>query len=215
MSQRINLLRDGLEERQLPWSATHGLLLSLAALLLVGLWAAVEQRRLAQLRAQTAAEQVRIEAAQAAVVELGKALEQHQPSKTLPVQIEVARRELDGRRWLLAQLRQVQGEDGASALSDYLAALGRQRLEPAWLTAITLVAEADAVEVGLRGQSLDAETVPRYLQRLGEEPALVGREFSLFALAQPEQPSAGLEFRLATRCGSVALQSLCAQENTP
>jgi len=61
-----------------------------------------------------------------------------------------------------------------------LRALARHRLEGVWLTAVTLTGESG--ELSLVGKALRAELVPRYIDRLAQDPALRGRRFSTLSV---------------------------------
>lgn len=211
MSQQINLLRDGLEILELPWSARQAGLLLLAALLLTGLWAGLASWQLQRARTELAALQGQIEQGQAQVLQLGQAVAARQPDPRLPQQIEARRHELAGKRWVIDTLA---GKDpfASARFSTYLEALGRQRLDALWLDLILI--DAGGAELALRGRTRDPALLPGYLQRLGTESAFSGREFRLFRLDQIASDAAvdrgSLQFSVATRCGGAGLQAVCA-----
>jgi hypothetical protein len=82
--------------------------------------------------------------------------------------------------------------------SDYFEALARQHMSGLWLTGVT-ISDAGA-NLRLEGRTLDAVNVPRYVQRLGAERVLAGKEFEVF-LISGEKPGAQLEFSLQTQTG--------------
>lgn len=216
MSQQINLLRDGLEGRKVPWSARKLAVVVLALLVVLGLWSVLLQRQLGALKASHVQLRAEIEAGNGELQVLAKALQARAPSPSLPGEIESARQDLDGRRWLLATLRGQSQEGGAVPLSPFLEGLGRQRIDSLWLTAIAI--DLGGVELGLRGRVLDPQALPLYLQRLGTEPAFANRDFRLFALERPvaaaDKPALpGLDFAVATRCGAPGMEAICSDKD--
>jgi Tfp pilus assembly protein PilN len=101
----------------------------------------------------------------------------------------------------VAELRRVEqalGRDrfvSSGGYSDFFVALARQPMAGLWLTGIT-ISEAGA-NLTLAGRTTDAVNVPRYLQRLGTEKTLAGKEFEVFVLSR-DKDEAELEFSLKT-----------------
>jgi hypothetical protein len=83
-----------------------------------------------------------------------------------------------------------------SGFSPYLAALGRQHSNGLWLTQLAINGATGALEVA--GQSLRAELVPAYLQRLGGEQALAGQRFDRLTIERSEQ-SERVAFQVSSR----------------
>jgi MSHA biogenesis protein MshI len=67
-----------------------------------------------------------------------------------------------------------------------------------WLTGIRL--ESFPATLTLKGQTRSADLVPRYLERLGEEPAFIGETFSDFRISRPDGEAARqwVNFQIAT-----------------
>lgn len=200
MSQRVNLYRDDLRPFEPSGELRRLLAVLVAVLVLLLLWGGWSQYRSAQavaardaLLAEQADLQARSEAA-------SQALARRVPDAALTSALVAAQQAVDGRRWFDENLRAA----GTPLLSfgEVLAGLGRQRPEALWLTRIHL-ADAGA-RLGLGGRSLEADAVPVYLQRLSNEPALLGRSFSRFEIGRGETPTAPLRFELATDCEALA-----------
>ncbi len=68
--------------------------------------------------------------------------------------------------------------------SPYFVALARQHEPGVWLTALDITGAAE--QMALAGRSLEAELVPRYLQKLSKEQSLSNIEFHVFKLARPQ-----------------------------
>ena len=106
-----------------------------------------------------------------------------------------ARRDLD-----LALLRDVERRGAAAgtgaAFSTILTGLARQDVDGLWLTRIEL--DEAGAHVALEGRALEAEEIPRFLRRLGREPAFEDRRFRQLELLRSDDGAAGLALRLAT-----------------
>lgn len=102
---------------------------------------------------------------------------------------------------------QLMEQTGGPARSDYLdplRALARQRLEGVWLTSVQLAGEDG--ELSIAGRALNAALVPQYIQKLGQDDALQGREFSTLSIEREKKtdkaPASGtVDFRLLAPAG--------------
>jgi MSHA biogenesis protein MshI len=201
MTQRINLYRDDLRPRERSGELQRNLAIAGAALLAMLVWGGIAQWRdsssasaLARLTEEQAALQSEMTAATARLAE-------RRPDAALTAALVEAQFAVDGRRWLSSELARAGNE--AAAFSEVLGGLGRQRPAPLWLTRIH-VADAGAA-LGLSGRTLDPAAVPSYLEALGGEAALAGREFTHFRIGRDEDAPAGpLDFDMATDCAVLA-----------
>ena len=71
----------------------------------------------------------------------------------------------------------------------YLQAFSRQAIDGLWLTGFTV---GGAGDVAIHGRVVNPELVPAYIQRLNNESALKGREFSVLELRRPQPTAAAL-----------------------
>ena len=106
------------------------------------------------------------------------------------------RKELEGRQRIVAHLAATDAGN-LEGFAPHLEGLARQKPASLWLTDV--VVSKGGAEMVLRGNSLQAEQVPRYLQRLAAESAFAGREFGNLQIARPEQGPAHYEFIVSTR----------------
>lgn len=97
--------------------------------------------------------------------------------------------------------------------SGHLAALGRRHPEGLWLEHIRI--GDGGRDVLLRGLTLDADLVPRFLGNLRQEPVLAGTAFATFALVADEAHAGPLQFALATGCGTGAEGDAGAEGEEP
>ena len=193
MSQQINLYQPLFRRQRKLFSAmtiaqAAGLFIAgLALIYAYGSWqvsslggeiATLEaQRRVAMTQLQTLSEQTRPTTR----------------SQIVADQLREAEREtLQKRRLLVAfQTRRLGNTRGFAA---HLEALARQRIDGLWLTRV----EVRDGGVALAGETEAGELVPRYLARLGGEPAFRGTEFSRFKLTRGEERGAPVLFDVAT-----------------
>lgn len=200
MIQTIDLYRDDLRpEEKNPELARNLALIGLGVVALL-VWGSVLQWQTSSSAARLAALNTEQEQLQSAIATASQQLGARVPDPAITGALVRAQFAVDGRRWLLGRLE----EAGASRVvfSEVLGGLGRQRLEPLWLTHIRLAEGGE--QLGLSGQTLSADAVPQYLQRLAAEPALKGREFQYFSILRPEKAGAPLVFSLATGCEALA-----------
>ena len=88
------------------------------------------------------------------------------------------------------------GAGTGAAFSTILTGLARQDVDGLWLTRIEL--DEAGAHVALEGRALEAEEIPRFLRRLGREPAFEDRRFRQLEILRSDDGAAGLAFRLAT-----------------
>lgn len=82
--------------------------------------------------------------------------------------------------------------------SGHLAALGRRHPRDLWLDRIVI--GDGGRRLALRGLTLDADLVPRFLHELQREPGLAGTAFASFTLAGDDEAPGPMRFALATAC---------------
>lgn len=68
--------------------------------------------------------------------------------------------------------------------SEYMRAFSRQVVPGLWLTGFTVT--GDAAQISLNGGVLDPELVPVYIQKLGREGVMQGKNFSTLQMQQPK-----------------------------
>jgi hypothetical protein len=126
--------------------------------------------------------------------------------KTLDARIA----ELEGR---LRANEQLMAQSAPQAAADYIAplrALARHRLEGVWLTSISLAGESG--ELSLTGRALRAELIPKYIDRLGQDPAMRGRRFSTLAIERDAAPPGASAKGAPAAAESVGFRLLASAE---
>jgi len=198
VNQNINLYQPIFRRQRKVFSAET--MLIMLALLILGLalitvWS---QWRYAGMSERVAQLQDQESEALARLASLEETLPARQESPALRRAVEASEAERAVKERALTVLED--GELGQQqGFSRYLEALGRQRIDPVWLTHISL--EEGGQQIGLRGRTRQAEQVPIYLQRLSNEPSYEGTDFRTMRMDRRELDEGGsvLEFRLSTR----------------
>lgn len=80
--------------------------------------------------------------------------------------------------------------------SNLMVGLARHRVDSLWLTQIQFANGGQ--KVGLKGKTLQAESVPHYVQMLRSETLFLGRTFDLFQLTSDEKLEKLLHFTLSS-----------------
>ena len=126
------------------------------------------------------------------VVLSAKAEKLHQDDSLVAAN-ERLNRMLFARRNMISTLDRVVVKE-AEGFSHSLVALARQKEEGLWLNSIYLGGTNQSMV--LEGITTKAELVPKYLQKLRQEPSFLGKNFALFELNKSESYRAGLKFTL-------------------
>lgn len=198
MNQNINLYQPIFRRQKKIFSAETMLTmiaLMIAGLVLISVWSqwrySVLQGRIQQLQEQE-------DQALERLASLEETLPAQRESPALKRAVETTEAERDLKRRALEVL-----DDGAlgqmDGFSPYLEALGRQRVEPVWLTGIRI--DGGGRHLRLAGRTQDASQVPVYLQRLSNEAVYQGTDFRTMEINRTELDTGGtvLEFHLSTR----------------
>lgn len=179
MHQQINLYQPIFrEERKLFSLKTVSIAAGVVAAALLGMWAlsagnvAGLEKAVVQLREQQAAQEQLVQRANAMLDAQGS-------PATVEAEVKRLSALLAERTHALNLLRG--GAAGESrGFAPRLAALARQRADGVWLEELVLGGAANGLV--LRGRSVDADRVPKYLQMLTEEPELSGARFDRVVL---------------------------------
>lgn len=106
--------------------------------------------------------------------------------------VQERERRLAGGAALLAGLSERMSEP-SSGFSSVLASLAREPLDGVWLQRIVVGAEGGLL---FEGRAVDADRIPRFVERLGREPELIGREFSTLRIERGGAGSRSVSFSL-------------------
>lgn len=194
MKQQVNLYTPELRPRR-EWLTLNQLVLAGGlALLLMALISGTQRWSLNQEQQQLIEQRSELEALRLRVEEQEAALQARGIKPGLQESVAQLERQLRQRRDLVSRTEQlaVSAEKG---FSPYLRSLARQSDSELWLTRIRI--NLGAGELRLQGRTKSGDQVPRYMNRLKQEPLFSGRRFADFSL-QRETENGALTFRLAT-----------------
>lgn len=190
MKRDLNLYNPALEPARelLTVDRFVGVVL-LAAALAAGV-VAVDEVRARQTEATVAAALQEQAARQAQVEQLAAALAARRPDPQ-------RQRELESLEGVVASRARTVAALDAGALgdtrgmADYFRALARAHQDGVWLREVRV--SGTAPDLVVAGQALEAELIPRYLQRLGSQASLRGRSFASIEVSAPsESPAAAV-----------------------
>lgn len=188
MNQQVNLYQPILRRERKVFGAQAMLWSVLLAVAGLALLSGVLAWRLDLRRADVAA----LEQQSAELSARVQRLEQQYPVPRKDPTLEAAVIRLQGevaaKRRFLEHFSRREADGGFAA---YLAALARQPVEGLWLTSVRIGAEG----LDIHGGATRAELVPRFIQRLGQEPVFVGREFRGLQLQRRDDGVLGFELR--------------------
>ncbi|MEX0732045.1 MAG: hypothetical protein WED00_16940 [Aquisalimonadaceae bacterium] len=81
----------------------------------------------------------------------------------------------------------------SAGFSSVLASLAREPLDGVWLERIVIGREGGLL---FEGQAVNADRIPLFVERLGREPELIGREFSTLRIERPATDARSVSFSL-------------------
>jgi len=193
--QQINLFQDALRPAreflalaQLAKSA--GVMLVLLALINLGQWLLAwrgEQQFVA-----LHAEQVQLQAQLAQLQTEMQARAAESNEAILQTQLAQQDTQLQNKQQVL-QMLSGRSVGNVAGFAPQLSGLARQRLEGLWLTSLYI--HDGGEKLNLRGSTSTADLLPKYLQRLAQEPSFHGIEFKTFVM-QRAKDKAQVDFDL-------------------
>ncbi len=192
--QQVDLYTDELRPRKEKLLAGTALSVLLLALAVIVVAAGVTRYQESRLQAETAALQQQNEQLQRSVEQLTDEVAARQPDPEVEAALERVTATLARRQQLLDRVENLIASE-TTGFSSPLSALARQVPQGLWLTYIRL--DALHGEVGLAGKAQSGRLVPVYLEKLGDEPAFIGKTFGSFRLDR-EEDGRLIEFRVAT-----------------
>jgi hypothetical protein len=190
MSQQINLFNPIFMKQRKYFSLLTMLqslgLIVLGSLLFYGY--AVYQ--VEQLSGQSAESLARYNAEQARFARLVVELSPQQANQLLQDEVRQLEKRLSDQAELISTLKS-DSFGNISGYSEYMRAFSRQAVPGLWLTGFKVT--GDAAHISLSGAVLNPELLPAYIQRLGREHVMQGKNFSTLAMqqAKPELSKAG------------------------
>jgi hypothetical protein len=205
MKRQINLYEARLRPR-FEWATARHLACAVVLLcvLLAALVVSVQQEAKSMASALSAV-QTELQLAQAQLATVSEQATERAVSPTLTAELRQTRTLLETRQEVVAALsgNKIGNHTG---FADYMFSFARQANPDVWLTGFTLTAGGEELE--LRGRLLDPTKLPDYVQRLGDEPLLRGRQFAMLDIrgAAPEAKKASPEGAAQTNAEAPLVQ---------
>jgi len=198
--QQINLYQEEFRQQSLPLSALQALLATAGLLLLLLGASAWRYWQAYGLDAQVQQAQQQLQQSQQLLAEGKIAFPAAQAEPRL------ARRLVRLKQDVLLKQRVLQVLSGrqfgnTQGFVEQVSGLARQRIEGMWLTQLDI--RQGGAQLGMKGNALQPELLPRYLQRLAHEPVFAGVEFDTFLMQRRQQAPHWIEFSLATKAKAV------------
>jgi hypothetical protein len=183
MSQQINLLNPALiRQKDLLNTTNIAIVLGLVCMLMVGYYSYVQK----QLSTQTTQRSHMANELSATQAQLKQTALLHTPrelNKALLNQIT----QLEQKEKMQQQVLQTVNQSSTTPDKGYAAlmhAFAKQSLNGLWLTGFSI--DSITEQLNISGRTLQADLVPDYISRLGNEPALKGKLFSSLNMISPK-----------------------------
>jgi hypothetical protein len=193
MRQQINLYQDILIDKPKPLQSRQSgllLLVTVLCLVLISVYSYWQNYNLntevKRLQAQQLVESTRIAA-------LEKQYPERQKNVLLEEKIQRLEQEIQGQNRALSYFSG-QDEDGNGKILDSLEGLAQYPLKGIWLSRIRLL--DGGTEVQLSGSAVKADTIPDYLDLIGENHIFGGKVFARLKLNRLKEQAGQVDFML-------------------
>ncbi len=183
MSQQINLLNLELFKQSKPFSALIMARILGAMVLGVVLLTGYARYQLSNLDKQATLSAAQLLSAQSELAKVNAEFGVRQKSTMLANEIQNAETEVRSIQKVFDILKK--GEFGNTAgYSTYMRAFSRQSVSGLWLTGFNINGAGN--EIGIMGKATRPELVPAYINKLKQEPVLLGKSFSALEMQVPK-----------------------------
>ncbi|MCW9024831.1 MAG: hypothetical protein OQK73_09110 [Gammaproteobacteria bacterium] len=129
----------------------------------------------------------------AKLAKLQQQVQNRQQDKKLLHEIEVLSTHIANKQRVM-QVLTTQRFGNTDGFTEHVKGLARQRIDGMWLTDISISKGGE--HLGMKGQALQAELLPRYLQRLSSEAAFLGKSFKTLNIARNDKNPSWVDFNL-------------------
>lgn len=174
MSQQINLINPALiKQKDFLTLVNMGVVYGVFVALMVGWWV-YSQQQLKQLTRQKDDLVVAVQQTQERLTQQVAASAPRAPSLALQQQLALLETKQQVQAQMLTAIEQGRPQQDRG-LANYMRGFARQTVDGLWLTGFSIDETNKTMTV--RGRSLEAEVLPSYMQRLGQEPVFSGKLF--------------------------------------
>lgn len=211
MSQQINLLNPALiKQKDLLNTNNIAIVLGLFLVLMLAYYSYSQQ----QLASVVIERNQAAEALSAMQAELQKAVLIHTPRAINNALLDQIK-QLEHKESMQLEILQTVGQSSATPDKGYAAlmhAFAKQSLDGLWLTGFNI--DSHTEKLNISGRTLQADLVPEYISRLGNEPALKGKLFAALNIHAAKTEALVVATPAATRQAEVAQQALAPTVKT-
>ncbi len=183
MSQQINLLNPSLiKQKDFFNPTTIVITLGILLALMLGYYS-YAQKQLSLLTAQRSQIAQELTTAQATLQQTALLHTPHEMNKALLEQIA----QLEQKQAMQQLILQTVNQSSATPEKGYAAlmrAFAKQSLDGLWLTSFSIDSQSE--QLNISGRTLQADLVPEYISRLGNESALKGKLFAALNMSLPK-----------------------------
>jgi len=181
MTAQINFYHSRFRRKHLLLPFSRMLMITILASLSIPAMIAINNLELHKIKAQANQLQQEYNRMGAEWAKAQNTLVQKNPDPTLAAEVTKLNVILAHRAHLTQMIRNNRFEHN-KGYSDYLIALARQHIANIWLTKIKIT--KNGTSLSLEGKTNNATTLPDYLQRLANEPILVGTQLETLRIKQ-------------------------------
>jgi cell division protein FtsL len=204
MSQQINLFNPVFLKQRKYFSLLA--MLQALGLIVAGslLFYGYALYQVSQLRSQSEESTKRHNAEQARLMRISAEFSPQQATLALQNEVQQMEKRVAEQGNLVETLKS--GEVGnTTGYSEYMRAFSRQVVQGLWLTGFKVT--GDAAQISLSGGVVSPELLPAYLQRLGRERVMQGKNFSTLQMQQPKADAGAGQDNAAPRYVEFTLYS--------
>ncbi len=191
--QQINLYQSCLQKKETRLSSRQ-LLVAIAVVsgLMLGL-SLVYALQVGRLEAELETANVGHAAKMAKLETLQAQLKARRKNAQLQAEVGALTLEISNRQKVMKVLGE-QRFGNIEGFTEHVSGLARQRLDGLWFTEVRI--SHGGQTLGLKGEALKAELLPRYLQRLSTEMIFAGKAFEMLSMSRNHERPGRMDFEL-------------------
>ncbi len=191
--QQINLYQSCLQKKKTRLSSRQLLVaMALVSGLMLGL-GLVYALQAGQLEAELETASAAQAAKMAQLETLQAQLQARRKNARLQAEVDALMLEIRNRQKVMKVLGE-QRFGNIEGFTEHVSGLARQRLDGLWFTEVRF--SHGGQTLGLKGQALKAELLPRYLQRLSTEMIFAGKAFETLSMSRNQDRPGRMDFEL-------------------
>ena len=193
--QQVNLYTQDLRPKKVILPLAHIVAVVASILFIQIAFTVYYQSQVVAVETKLSPIQARVDQLQQQTVEMEAKLNAMRKDSSLVALNKRLTKRLTARKQLISMLDSLSVAN-QFPFSNLMTGLARHQVDFLWLTHIQFANGGH--KVGLKGKTLQAESVPHYLQMLRDENLFLGRTFDLFQLASDEDHEKLLHFTLSS-----------------